>query len=169
MTVVLFVTTTVDGFIARDADHYTDWSEAADKDFFAKATRAIGTVIMGANTFRTLPEHLPGRLNIVMSTSGDLKEPIPDELEFFSGEPRALIEKLEQRGIDTVALIGGGELNASFLTENLIDEIYVTVSPLLFGRGISMFSGYDFETKFTLLSVERLGEDSVVSHYAVKK
>lgn len=169
MKVVLFATATVDGFIARDADHFTDWSESADKDFFTKSTRAIGTVLMGANTYRTLREPLPGRLNIVLSTSGDLRDPIPGELEFYAGEPQALLTDLEERGIETVALIGGGELNGSFLVDELIDEMFVSVSPLLFGRGISIFSGYDFETNLRLLDVERLGENSAILHYEVIK
>ena len=167
MKVTLIMAMTLDGFIARTPSHFTNWTEIEDKNFFHEKTKEIGTIIMGSNTYRTLPGPLDGRLNIVMSSSGNLAEPIPNLLEFFSGEPKELLASLEKRGIHDVALVGGGQVAASFLIDNLIDDMYITVSPLLFGQGVNLFVGYELETMLKLLDVQNIGENSVVLHYEV--
>lgn len=169
MKVSLIVATTADGFIARDADHLVDWTEPADKEFFHAKTKEIGTVIMGINTYRTLPGPLEGRLNIVMSTSARPEQNRPGLLEFFSGEPKDLLDELSRRGTEEVALSGGGQLDASFFLDNLIDEIYLTVSPLLFGQGLSLSTGYDLECDLKLLDYQPLGDNSMLLHYQVLK
>lgn len=169
MRVILLMTTTVDGFISRDAGDPAAFADAYDKLFFDDATKKIGTVIYGMNSYRILGEPFPDRLNIVLSTSPKIGQNIPGVLEFFSGTLQELLESLEQRGIHEIALIGGGQLNASFLVENLVDEIYVTVAPLLFGQGVTIATGYDLETELSLLDVRPLGDNGALLHYEVIK
>lgn len=167
MKVILVVATTVDGFIARTKDQLVNWTDIEDKDFFHSITTQLGTVIMGLNTYKTLPAPLPGRLNIVMSTNGG--ENIPGQLEFFSGEPLELLDSLSKRGITEAALVGGAQVDGSFFVDNLVDEIFITISPLLFGQGLNLSSGYDLETKLSLLEAKPIGTDSVLLHYQVIK
>lgn len=47
--------------------------------------------------------------------------------------PRWVLEQLAARGIGSLLLEGGPHLNASFLAEDLIDEVYWTVGPNLLG------------------------------------
>lgn len=169
MNVSLIAAVTVDGFIARNPEHFTDWTDIEDKNFFHEKTKEIGTIIMGANTWRTIRRPFDGRRMIVMSTSGDIAEPIPGQLEFFSGEPKDLLKRLAGEGVTEVALVGGSEVTTSFLLDDLIDEMYVTVTPLLFGQGISLLSGHDFDTTLELIDTKVIGEGSTLLHYRVRK
>jgi len=169
MKVILIMTATVDGFISRDSNDPAEFADAFDMHFFTKETQRIGTVIYGMNSYRILGEPFPGILNMVMSTSPNIGENVPGVLEFFSGTPQELLERLEKRGVREVALIGGAQLNGSFFFENLIDEIYVTVAPLLFGQGVNISTGYDLETKLSLLDVRPLGDNGALLHYEVLK
>ena len=49
MKVILVMAMTVDGMIGKSADHFPDWTGAADKRLFVKLTRQAGAVIMPAN------------------------------------------------------------------------------------------------------------------------
>ncbi len=69
MKVSLLMAQTLDGRIAKSADHFPDWTEAADKKFFRARTKESGVMIFGRTTFETLPGVLPGRLSVVMSRS----------------------------------------------------------------------------------------------------
>ncbi|MEN9518802.1 MAG: hypothetical protein RLZZ381_1390 [Cyanobacteriota bacterium] len=42
-------------------------------------------------------------------------------------------QQLAKLGLNKVAILGGGELVASLLAENLIDELWLTICPLIFG------------------------------------
>lgn len=62
----------------------------------------------------------------------------------YSGDavdPRWVLEKLSERGVKSVLLEGGGRLNWQFLHMCLVDEIYLTVTPYVFGGGVSAVEG----------------------------
>ena len=55
MKVSLLMAQTLDGKIAKDANHFPDWTESADKKFFRARTKESGVMIFGRTTFETLP------------------------------------------------------------------------------------------------------------------
>jgi len=80
-----------------------------------------------------------------------------------------LIDKLHRRGIKTLLLEGGGTLNHSMLSLDLIDEIYLTIAPRILGRGINLINGaLDKEILLKLEGITQL-EDQVVFHYIISK
>lgn len=75
---------------------------------------------------------------------------------------------LEEKGFTTVFLAGGGALNASFMKEKLINEIYLDVEPVIFGKGIQVVAPSEFEYELDLLEIKKLNKDTVQLHYLVK-
>ena len=65
-------------------------------------------------------------------------------------------------------LAGGGMLNASFMREGLVNEIYLDVEPLIFGKGIQIIAPSEFEYELELLEVKKLNKDTVQLRYLVK-
>ena len=57
-----------------------------------------------------------------------------------------LLEKLYDRGIQTILVEGGGTTNWEFVKHNLFDELVVTISPFLVGSkdSISLIEGLGF-------------------------
>jgi len=98
----------------------------------------------------------------------------------IAGEDRVDLRKAleilyRKYNVKKVLVEGGGTLNFNLLREGLVDEIYVTVTPYVFGNGVSVFNGEGFETtyecpKLKLTSV-RLCEcgNCVVLHYLVER
>jgi len=83
-----------------------------------------------------------------------------------------LCERLAQRGVERLLVEGGAELNWAFIERDLVDEIYITISPALLGGrdaataiGGSGFAMAD-QRRLRLLSVERQG-DELYCRYAV--
>lgn len=140
MKLFLVMAMTLDGKIARRNDELVNWTGKADRQYFVRLTREAGVVIMGSRTFDTIGKALPGRLNIVMTRNPDRKSDDPD-LVFTDRSPREIVKDLESRGHTSAALIGGGVINTLFARDNLITELHVTVIPVLFGRGLSLFNG----------------------------
>ena len=74
-------------------------------------------------------------------------------------------EELKQKGFERVAICGGASIYTLWLKEKLVDEIWVTVQPVIFGQGIIPTSGVEMELE--LLSQEDIGEGVVVVKYKV--
>ncbi len=163
--VTLIMAMTADGKIAKTSDHLTNWTSKEDKQFFLSKTKDIGVVIMGKNTYNTFKRPLPNRLNVVLSSKG--AHSVSGQLEFSSASPRELLEDLATRGYKRVALIGGATVNGAFLRAGLIDEIFLTIEPRIFGKGLNLFSGIDADTKLSLVSIKKLNDDVVCLHYKV--
>ncbi|MDL2286300.1 dihydrofolate reductase family protein [Desulfococcaceae bacterium OttesenSCG-928-F15] len=168
MRILLVMAQSLDGKIARDSMDPIDWTEPEDKGHFAELTRKIGLVLMGSRTFERMGKALAGRKNIVLTHSPEKKPPSTEDLLFTDLPIPGLIRKLEDEGYSELALMGGREVNGAFARLNLIDEIYLTLSPLLFGKGLSLFPE-DIAMELTLLSVRPLGKNSLLLHYAVEK
>jgi 2,5-diamino-6-(ribosylamino)-4(3H)-pyrimidinone 5'-phosphate reductase len=59
----------------------------------------------------------------------------------FAVPLRDLLWALYRRGIKNIVLEGGGTLGRRMFNEGFVDELYITVAPLLIGSGIDLFHG----------------------------
>jgi len=58
----------------------------------------------------------------------------------------------EKKGDKDIWLVGGGKLISAFLDLELIDEMIITIIPIILGNGIRLFPDNPLETKFELKS-----------------
>ena len=190
---------TLDGRIAKDSDHFPDWTEKADKKLFVQTTKRCGVMIMGSKTYDTIGKPLPGRKNIVLTRDEerlalsrqkqeglqtkniqkDRFQTCPYENEFSSDRfqtglvftdqsPEQILKNLEQEGYTEVALIGGAQINSLFAKAGLINELELTIAPVVFGEGLSLFTP-EVNMDLELQETKPLGNNSVYVRYKVKK
>jgi len=160
-TVILIMVTSIDGYSTKHVDGLV---AVEDKEHFTDLTQKIGVIIYGQKTYTTLNKTLPGRLNIVRTkTPGKFKN--QEQLEFTNKSPKKILEDLSQRGFKQVALVGGAETNTAFLEDGLIDELYLTIDPHLFGSGKRLFDKIKIEKKLTLLESKMLNDNTILLHY----
>ncbi|MCX6766891.1 MAG: dihydrofolate reductase family protein [Candidatus Moranbacteria bacterium] len=192
MKIILMMAMTADGKIAKTSDHFPDWTSKEDKKYFFETTKKHGAVLMGEKTFLTLapkpknnasgtasserdnagsfgegpafPKPLPDRLNVVFTL--EKNPPEQENVKWVSGEPEKVLEELEKMGYKSAILGGGAYLNTQFLKKKLIDEIWLTIEPKIFGDGLGIFGG-DFDQDLKLISFEKINENSVVAKYKV--
>ncbi len=171
MKVILVMATTADGKIARDKEHVVDWTSKEDKKFFVEKTKECKVMVMGMTTYQTIGRPLPGRLTVVYTRNPSAPglEQQPDVLEYTNLGLKELLAQLEKRGFTQVALVGGGTINAMFLREKLIDDIYLSIEPYIFGAGLGVFSEAPADVNLELVEVSKLSEQVVLLHYKLKK
>ncbi|MDZ7667387.1 MAG: dihydrofolate reductase family protein [Desulfotignum sp.] len=138
MEVILLMAMTLDGKIARTHAELVDWTGKKDKQYFVKITRNAGVVIMGSKTFDTIGHPLPGRKNIVMTRDTTRKSDAPS-LVFTDQAPEQILADLRRQGFDRAALVGGSVINSLFAKQGLITQIHLTLVPIVFGQGLSLF------------------------------
>ncbi len=159
--------TTLDGKIAKDADHFPDWTGKADKKLFMEMTKKAGVLIMGSKTYDTIGRPLPGRKNIILTRN---KDRVSDDknLIFTSKRPAEILENLKKEGFSEVILAGGAQINTLFAKENLIGELAITIAPKVFGKGIGLFLP-EIEMELKLKSVEKIDENTIFVRYEIER
>ena len=165
MKVILLMAMTLDGKIARDSNHFPNWTGKQDKRLFVRTTKEAGVIIMGSKTFDTIGKPLPGRLNLVMTRNKD-RISHQDNLVFTDKSPRQILADLENRGYKTAVLAGGATVNSIFAKAGLIDEIWVTITPRLFGQGLSLFA-HSMDADLELMETRELEPGVVFLKYRV--
>jgi Pyrimidine reductase, riboflavin biosynthesis len=63
-----------------------------------------------------------------------------------SVDPATVLQTLYKRGVRKVLLEGGGKTNWEFLKRCLVDEIILTITPYVFGNGVSLIDGEGYST-----------------------
>ena len=165
MKLTLMMAMTADGMIARDNAHFPDWTCREDKRLFKRETQEAGVVIFGSRTYDTIGRPLPGRLNVIMTRHPERYKPAQGLL-IYSDTPRRLMKELENMGYDEVILAGGAVINTLFINARLIDEILLTLSPKLFGQGMTLFTeALDLDLK--MIHYQQLETDTVLIRYTV--
>ena len=85
------------------------------------------------------------------------------------------LTEIGKNGIHTIALLGGAKLINSFATENLIDEIRVTIVPKILGGQYSWIPAENNNTLFRINqswkinSIKKLSTNEILIHYAKEK
>jgi 5-amino-6-(5-phosphoribosylamino)uracil reductase len=84
-----------------------------------------------------------------------------------------MMECLAQRGVQTLLVEAGGELLSQFLAADALDELYVTLCPVLIGGktpGLVGGTGFSLHAlpHLTLMSSEVVG-DEIFLHYRVNR
>lgn len=159
--VILIAAMSIDGFIApldKESLPSTAWTSKEDKDFFSQKSKEIGLMIMGSKTFETIGKALPDRISIVMTSQPEryISNNDPDLL-FTDETPEEILENLSSQEVEQVALCGGASIYSLFLEKGLVDKMFLTVEPFIFGEGVKLFKG-EIEQEFSLLKQNRLNE-----------
>ena len=83
---------------------------------------------------------------------------VEGQLEFSGETPRQLVKRLTSIGYKEILLVGGSIINGLFLKQNLVDELYLTIEPKLFGSGKNIIEGQLLNKSLRLISVKKLNK-----------
>lgn len=171
--VVLFIATSLDGYIAA-SDESLEWLfqvEGEGDNGYSEFNKTIDTVIMGKKTYDWVMEHDPEEFpypdkECYVFTRSSLED--TDGVKFVQGDIPEFIEQLKDTEGKNIWLVGGGQLLHSFLEKDLVDELIITVAPVVLGNGIPLFFEGDYELKLHLKNTRRFNQ-FVELHYDVKR
>jgi len=169
MKVTLYMAVSIDGFIAKK-DGDSDWVSPVDSTNFEQKIKEKGCIFVGRRTFDQYQGDLypvKGVTNIVLTSDLSLKSENDDVI--YAQSPSDAIKQAQEKGHDRALLIGGGTTNGLFLKEGLIDEVFLSVHPLILGNGIKLFEGIETDLKLRFIDQKELGEGLAQLHYRVVK
>lgn len=163
----VYIALSLDGYIAREDDSL-DWMDRVggfDEDYgFQKMLSSIDALIIGRKTYAiasTVPDPYPGKRVVVLSRTLDAVKP---GMELYKGDLRELTEKLHKEGIKHIWVDGGSTLS-QFLALQLVDEMTLSIIPVILGSGISLFQTVGKEIPCRLISSQSHPSGLVQVHY----
>src|SRR6266851_4117228 len=166
MKIILIDVSSLDGKLTKWArDNIYEWSSPEDFAHFQKVKEQNNLLVMGSGTFDGVKDNQTAglkpekeRLRIILTSKPKAytKYAVSGQLEFSNETPKQLVTRLEKQGYQQMLLVSGGKVATSFFKENLINELWLTIEPKIFGSGEPLVQEGMFDINLKLLSVERL-------------
>ncbi|NNG09022.1 MAG: dihydrofolate reductase [Arenibacter sp.] len=154
----VFIACSLDGYIA-DKNGDLDWlysvsnPDRQDMGYGAFMER-IDALVMGRHTFEKVcsfdcdwPYKQP--VFVLSSSMPAIPEKYKDKAKLVNGSLEDVLGRIHQMGLKRLYVDGGNTIQG-FLREDLIDEMIITVFPILLGGGSPLFSGLPKEVEFKL-------------------
>jgi dihydrofolate reductase len=175
-TVTLHMVSSLDGFIAKK-DNSVSWLDSAGSVYEAGVSiseeeaatfvKAIDCYVLGSRTYEhALELGWPYGDTPTVVVTGREWRPARTSVEFYSGDLKTLVDgKLTPR-YRNIWLVGGAMLCRRFLELGLVDEIRLTIAPVLLGEGLRLFGDSRTEEKWNLKDVVAYKNGFVELSYA---
>jgi dihydrofolate reductase len=170
-TILIFVST-LDGKVTKWGDpHIKLWSSHQDQDYYKKIWGESRLIIMGSNTFNAEPLSPSSNHQLIVMTGHPDKYKsleISGQIEFTKESPLELTARFKRKGHEQMLVIGGPHIATSFLKEQLIDELWLTWEPKIFGAGGNFVTEGDLDINLHLINCEKVNEQgTLITKYAV--
>lgn len=147
-------------FLSLVEDEGQDYSY---KDF----VNTVDTVIVGRKSYEKVLSmglaypHTNKDLYIITRTP----RPTVGTTKFYTGNLKDLVQDLKKAKGKSIYVDGGAEVANELLSNNLIDEFYISIIPALLGDGISLFKNNRPDLKLKLISSKSFNKGLVQLHY----
>ena len=159
--VTLHMVSSLDGFIAKK-DNSVSWMDSGSvyeagasisDEEVANFLKTIDCYVMGSRTYEhALELGWPYGDTPVVVVTGRKWPTARKSVEFYSGDLKALIDAKLAPRYRNIWLVGGAMLCQRFLELGLVDEIKLTIAPVLLGGGLRLFGSLT-ETRWELKNV----------------
>ncbi|MDH5680664.1 MAG: dihydrofolate reductase family protein [Spirochaetota bacterium] len=165
--VVLFIASSLDGYIARP-DGRVDWL-FQDGDYgYDGFYESIGSVIMGGKTFEMINSfgEFPYKEKecFVFSRKTTVSHP---DVEFVSDDIADFTRKLKTSQEKDIWLCGGSEIISVLMAHHLVDQIILSVHPVIIGEGIALFKNETGDWPLRLVKCQSFSSGLVQLGYDV--
>ncbi|WP_144670148.1 dihydrofolate reductase family protein [Arthrobacter sp. U41] len=170
-----FVASSLDGFIATRDDNL-DWllqfdGFAGGKESYDAFMADVGCIVMGGDTYAWLRKHEPNNWPYPATpcwvfTHHEHAVPKGADVTFVRGPVAEFVEDLRaDAGDRNVWIVGGGVLAAQFADASALDEIIISIIPVVLGSGKAVLPMAGPTAPLELISSHTLGRGIVELRY----
>ncbi len=167
---ILGVAVSLDGFIEGPKGEY-DWC-FTDQDYgMADFIKRIDAIFMGRKTYEQsltigIQNLWKGTTTYVFSHS--IKEIEARDTILISGDVKAKVVAIKKEKGKDIWMFGGAELTVALMSDGLIDELWLSVHPVLLGTGKPLFNGLKKRIKTKLIDSKTYNTGLVSLKYSVQ-
>lgn len=168
--VILYIAASLDGYIAKPNDDLSFLSivQKDGEDYgYTAFVQTVDTVILGRKTYdwvmTQVPEfpHADRQAFIITKTA----RPGIGKTNFYTGNLNELIVSIKRAPGKNIFIDGGAEIVNELLRENLIDEMIISIIPVLLGDGIKLFQDGRPERRLEHIVTRQFDTGLIQLHY----
>lgn len=185
---VLYMITSLDGFIAGPNGEFTDYEPSAEEMTFANQLfRNANAIVFGRVIYEgfvnywdvldlndsTIPAYdrefagmFREKARVVFSRTLDT---VPANTTLIHENRAAEVMRFKEQSAGYSLLLCGPELLADLIHDGLVDECQILITPGVMGQGMALFGKLQRSVDFTLLGTQVFGSGSVLHHYRVNQ
>jgi dihydrofolate reductase len=186
--ILSFMHVSLDGFVAGPQGEM-DWIKFNDElfEYADRATRNSDLALYGRNTYQMMDAYWPtaadkpnagshtrnhsvwyNKVDKVVLSRSLAGQNIP-KVTVVSDNLRATITGIKEQPGQQIVIFGSPAAVHSLMKEDLVDELWLFVNPVLLGKGIPMFKDIEARTSLTLKESISFGIGVVALNYRIEK
>lgn len=166
---VVYIAMSLDGYIAKPNDDLSFLShvEKPGEDYgYQNFISTIDVVLMGRKTYDWITQqcefpHKDKKTYVITKSPRSSKETI----EFYNGDLPELVKTLKSQPGKNIYCDGGASIIQQLLKHKLIDEMTISIIPILLGAGKKLFSELIPEELLKCVSAKSFDTGLVQVHY----
>lgn len=167
--VISYIAVSLDGYIARPDDDISFLSrvEKEGEDYgYSEFMKTVDTIILGRRTYEKVKDIGFGypedkKVYIISHSVGSEDK----TLNYYSGSLKTLISDLRNEQGRNIFCDGGSDVLNQLLQDNLIDEFFISIIPVILGDGVRLFRDGRPELDLKLQSATEFDTGLVQLHY----
>ncbi len=173
---ILGLAVTLDGYIEGPNGEY-DWcftdQDYGLNEFFTR----IDAIFIGRKSYEIAQQHvdnnngetIPGMPLMTEYVFSKTLKTVKETAMLIAEDSIAEARRIKEQPGKDIWLYGGAELSDAFMKEGLVDELWLSVHPVVLGSGKPLFRGQNKTAKLTLLKSKTYETGLVSLWYAINK
>ncbi len=169
---ILYIASSLDGYIAAPGDDlkFLHLVQKEGEDYgYNGFYKTVDTVIIGRKTYDWVlkevgsPPH-PNKQTFVITKTARAAE---SNTIFYTGDLKDLVMRLKSREGLNIYCDGGAEIVNELLKDRLIDEMVISIIPVLLGEGTRLFKGGMPGQEMELIKSKQFDTGLIQLHYRI--
>jgi dihydrofolate reductase len=170
---ILYISCSLDGYIAKPGDNldFLSLVQKEGEDYgYKEFVTSVDTVILGRKTYDWVKSsgfdfpHRDKACYVITSQN----MPKDGNIIFYKGDLTSLIRDLKESQGKNIFCDGGSEIVNQLLKDKLLDEMVLSIIPILVGDGVRLFKDFRPEQLVALQSAKHFDTGLVQLHYLMK-
>ena len=165
--IILSVAVSLDGFIEGPNGEY-DWCPPPSRKEMDNFLQGIDVIFMGRKSYEMAGEFMvPEKMTYVFSNK--LKQVRGKNVKLLNGDVMKEVEIIRKQKGKDIWLWGGANLTTTFINQNLVDEMWLGVAPVVLGKGKPLFQNVEQRKHYTITSVDKITDKTHKAGYVSLK
>lgn len=167
---VVYIACSLDGFIAKPNDDLSFLSivakEGEDYGYY-DFLKSVDTVVVGRKTYDWVMTQVTEFPHANLDTYVITRTPRASigKTNFYTGDLKELLLRLKAQEGKNIFVDGGAKIVNELLNHNLIDELIISIIPVLLGSGVRLFKEGLLEQRLDFISTKCYDTGLVQLHY----